>query len=117
VADGNALCFSAEAFDAVFISFTLELFDSDIPRVLAEIKRVLRFNGRLGVVAMAESERPGAMINLYRWMHRRWPHVVDCQPIDVVGILRLAGFEMQAIHLRSIWGLPVLATVCVKQQP
>jgi ubiquinone/menaquinone biosynthesis C-methylase UbiE len=114
VADGTALCFAAETFDAVFMSFTLELFDSGIPRVLAEIKRVLRFNGRLGVVAMADSEHRGAMLNLYRWMHRRWPHVVDCQPIDVVGALRVAGFDMQAIHSRSIWGLPVLVAVGVK---
>jgi ubiquinone/menaquinone biosynthesis C-methylase UbiE len=111
MADGGALCFAAEVFDAVFMSFTLELFDSDIPLILAEIRRVLRFDGRLGVVAMADSEGAGAMVNLYHWAHRHWPHVVDCQPIDVVGVLRRAGFETQAVHSAVIWGLPVIAAV------
>jgi ubiquinone/menaquinone biosynthesis C-methylase UbiE len=115
VADARVLCFDAEAFDAVFMSFTLELFDSQIPRVLAEVRRVLRAKGRLGVVAMANAEENSAMTDLYQWMHRHWPHVVDCQPIDVVGVLRFAGFKTQAHHSATVWGLPVIAAVGVKE--
>ena len=116
VADARFLCFGNDAFDAVFMSFTLELLDSDIPQVLTEIRRVLRPNGRLGVVAMATSDDPGAMINLYEWMHRRWPHIVDCQPTDVLRVLRGAGFDAHATNSVSICGLPVVGAVGAKTE-
>ena len=60
--DARSLCFRDAVFDAVLMSFTLELLEFiDIPRVLAEIARVLRSDGRLAVVAMAEAARPTTM--------------------------------------------------------
>lgn len=48
--DAASLPCASHIFNAVFISFTLELFDtSDIAKVLAEIYRVLKPGGRLGV--------------------------------------------------------------------
>lgn len=115
VGDARSLCFGNDAFDAVFMSFTLELLDAEISLVLAEIRRVLRRKGRLSVVAMATSEHGGAMIGLYQWMHRHWPHIVDCRPIDVLGVLRGAGFDAYATESATICGLPVVAAAAVKQ--
>ena len=48
VGDAGVLCFRSNVFDAVFMSFTLELFESAVPDVLAEVRRVLRDGGSTG---------------------------------------------------------------------
>ena len=50
------------------MSFTLELFESAISHVLAEVRRVLRVGGRLVLVAMAKADKTNAMIDLYGWL-------------------------------------------------
>jgi ubiquinone/menaquinone biosynthesis C-methylase UbiE len=102
-------------FDAVFLSFTLELFDTpDIPIVLGECRRVLRPGGRLGTVAMASRKRAGLMLRLYRWAHRRFPFAVDCRPIAARALVELAGFAVKNSEESSTWGLPVDILVAVK---
>ena len=117
IGDARALCFRSKAFDAVFLSFTLELFGDQMMQVLAEARRVLQDRGRIGVVAMAETGHSNPMIATYKWMHRRWPHVVDCRPIDVPGALRTAGFQVGAVHAMTIWSLPVIAVIGEKPAP
>lgn len=96
------------AFDAIFMSFTLELFaDAEMPRLLDECRRVLRADGRLGVVALAATDRPGPMTRLYAWAHRRFPAIIDCRPIPVATILAASGFQVVEIHRGSLWGLPI----------
>jgi ubiquinone/menaquinone biosynthesis C-methylase UbiE len=114
IGDARVLCFRSSVFDAVFMSFTLELFAGAIPNVLAEVRRVLRVGGRLGVVAMSDSSQTNGMIDLYEWLHRRWPHFIDCTPIDVVGVLQAARFQARTAHITAIWGLPVIAAIGVK---
>jgi len=110
--DARALPYADAAFAAAFLSFTLEIFaPPGLGRVLAEIRRVLRPGGRLGVVSLDGAGGPGTVVELYRWLHRHFPHFVDCQPIDVRGHLAAAGFAVQATRELSIWGLPVLAAV------
>lgn len=116
ICDASDLCFRSDVFDAAFMSFTLELFESAIPAVLFEVQRVLRVGGLVGIVAMAETSQTNAMINLYRWVHRHWPHFVDCRPIDVVGVLQSARFQTETAGATEMWSLPVLAAVGVKRR-
>ena len=93
----------------------LELFPvADIPEVLGEVRRVLRQGGRLGVVSMATprlGEQESALSHTYRWLHRHFPHIVDCQPIEVEHLVREAGFAPRELERMSIWTLPVVALV------
>ena len=114
--DARSLCFRDAVFDAAFMSFTLELFESaDIPVVLAEIRRVLRPAGRVAVVAMAKADRPTTMTDVYQWLHRHFPHFVDCRPISVFEVLEHAGFRTTRTDMMSIWGLPVASIVAFKR--
>lgn len=94
-------------FDVVFMSFTLELFDTpEIPVVLGECRRVLGSGGRLGVVAMARGEPPGVMERLYEWAHRKWPKYADCRPIYPALAVKETGFRILDVSQLSMWGLP-----------
>ncbi|OWK43676.1 class I SAM-dependent methyltransferase [Fimbriiglobus ruber] len=115
VGDARALPFAAGAFDAAYTSFTLELFPAaDIPVVLAEAKRVLQPGGRIGVVSMA-TVRPGhptsALERTYVWMHRHFPHLVDCRPIDTEAVVATAGFQVASVQDLEIWTMPVRVVV------
>lgn len=118
VADARQLPFADGRFDAVYTSFTLELFaDEEIPAVLAEIKRVLKPGGRLSVVAMAKpkaGEHVSILEKTYVWMHRHFPHIVDCHPIDVAGFVRGAGFTIAKETMMEIWSLPVASVVATR---
>ena len=106
--DAAHLAFADASLDAVFSSFTLELFDTPvIPVVLGECRRVLRDGGRLCVVAMSKVGKPGLMVKLYEWAHGRFPRYVDCRPIYAQSALQEAGFRLLDTTLRSVWGLPV----------
>ncbi|MBU6996196.1 MAG: methyltransferase domain-containing protein [Theionarchaea archaeon] len=106
--DGFNLPFKAHVFDVVFMSFTLELFDTpEIPVVLSECGRVLRKGGRIGVVAMSKKGSPSVMVNLYEWAHKMLPRYVDCRPIYVQEALRDANFSVVEGMVLSMWGLPV----------
>ena len=108
VGDARAMPFDARSFDAAFLSFTLELFsDADIPTVLDELRRVLRPGGRVVVVHMASTARHGRMERAYEWVHRHFPHFVDCRPIVAVEALREAGLQVVTVQQASVSGLPV----------
>jgi demethylmenaquinone methyltransferase/2-methoxy-6-polyprenyl-1,4-benzoquinol methylase len=117
IGDARVLSFRSNVFDVVFMSFTLELFESAIPDVLAEVRRVLRVGGRVGIVAMSDTGQTNAMIDLYQWLHRHWPQFIDCRPIDLVRLLRAANFHTSTTLATTIWGLPVMAAIATKASP
>jgi demethylmenaquinone methyltransferase/2-methoxy-6-polyprenyl-1,4-benzoquinol methylase len=114
--DGSALPYKSGSFNAVFLCFTLELFDTpEIPMVLAECQRVLQSPGRLGVVSMLKSEHQGSVERLYEWFHVHIPAYVDCRPIDAHRLIQEAGFSIEKCQVRSMWGLPLEISVASKQ--
>jgi ubiquinone/menaquinone biosynthesis C-methylase UbiE/prolyl-tRNA editing enzyme YbaK/EbsC (Cys-tRNA(Pro) deacylase) len=113
--DAQHLPFEDASFDAVFMSFTLELFDdAGIQRVLGECARVLRKGGRVGVVSLAKKECRA--VKIYEWFHSRLPAIVDCRPILVRQAFTASGFEIREVCEKAMWGLPVEIAVAVQPQ-
>ncbi|MCJ7549750.1 MAG: methyltransferase domain-containing protein [Anaerolineae bacterium] len=118
LADGARLPFAAGSFDAAFISFTLELFDTPLlPSVLASCRENLKPAGRLCVVALAKDLSGDALpARLYELAHRRLPRWVDCRPIFVGPLLQAHGFCIVASIRHAMWGLPVDVVLARKSE-
>jgi demethylmenaquinone methyltransferase/2-methoxy-6-polyprenyl-1,4-benzoquinol methylase len=111
--DGEKLPFADGSFDALFMSFTLELFDTPaVVPVLVECRRVLRAGGRLGVVGMSK-EGKGVLLELYEWTHKHFPNLMDCRPIFVRQAVEAAGFTIREARVEKMW-VPVEIVIGVK---
>ena len=106
--DALRLPFADNSLDAVFVSFTLELFETpELPLFVQEVRRVLKDDGRLGLVCMAQQEVPTLTARMYDWLHSRLPEIADCRPINGSTVLESQSFAIQSNEQLSIWGLPV----------
>ena len=112
--DAARLPYPDNSLDAVFMSFTLELFDTpEIPKVLTECKRVLRPGGRIVVAGMTKKDASGLVFMAYEWSHRHFPNFVDCRPIYVQRAIENAGFVVCKTLRMKIW-VPVAIVLGVK---
>ena len=114
--DAASLPYGDNVFDAVFMSYTLELFDTpEVSKVLKEVKRVLKQKGRLGVVSISRENGESKALRLYEWVHQKWPKYVDCRPIYLEQSLRDAGYEVRRKEkLKLLRLLPLEIVVAVK---
>lgn len=104
--DAVELPYASQKFDAILISFTLELFDTpEIPLVLRECLRVLRNDGRLSVVSLSKGNN-GPAVRVYERLHRVFPRFLDCRPIYLRQAVEEAGFEVDDWKEFSMFGLP-----------
>ncbi len=105
--DATRLPWPDQSMDALFMSFTLELFDTpEIPIVLRECRRVLRPSGRIAIAGLSKSGSGGRAVKMMEWGHRHFPNFLDCRPIYVRAALEQAGFNIQTALRRRLW-LPV----------
>jgi ubiquinone/menaquinone biosynthesis C-methylase UbiE len=102
--DALHLPYESESLDGIFMSFTLELFDTpDIPLVLAECKRVLRPAGRITVIGMSRISPEGLIMEVFEWTHRHFPNYLDCRPILVRQAIEDAGFQVCDSRIMKMW--------------
>ena len=94
-ADARALPFRAKSFDSLLNCYMIDLLpETEIPIVMGEFRRVLRSDGCLVLVAMAE-QRP-ALQRLWMTLYRRAPFLVgSCRPVDATKWLNGAVWELE----------------------
>lgn len=113
--DAARMTYADASMDAVFMSFTLELFDTpEIPQVLFECKRVLRPGGRIVVVGMSKQGNQDPLIGVFEWAHRHFPNFVDCRPIFVRDEMEQAGFRIARTVKKHMW-IPVEIVCGIKE--
>jgi demethylmenaquinone methyltransferase/2-methoxy-6-polyprenyl-1,4-benzoquinol methylase len=113
--DAEQLPYDSESIDGVFTSFTLELFDTpELPKVLAEWRRVLKLGGRLVVVAVSKEGEQGLVVKAFEWTHKHFPNLMDCRPIYVRRAMEAAGFKIQDAKIDHMW-VPVEMVLGIKE--
>jgi len=102
--DALHLPYESDSLDGIFMSFTLELFDTpEIPLVLDECKRILKPGGRITVIGMSRVLPEGLVMGIFEWTHRHFPNYLDCRPILVRQALEDSGFEIYESKIMKMW--------------
>jgi ubiquinone/menaquinone biosynthesis C-methylase UbiE len=113
--DASKLPFNDCTFDVVFMSFTLELFDTpEIPELISELLRVLKTGGSVGVASLSKIKGNPLALRMYECLHRKFPKYADCRPIYLEESLSKAGFRIRIKETYSLFALPVEIVVAYK---
>lgn len=106
--DALPLPYPESSFDVIFLSHSLEAFDTpEIPEVLAHCYRVLKSGGRICVIALAKRRKEGLGVKLFEWLHEKLPAVVDCRFIYVRDLLMEAGFKIEQVQEWTSFTCPI----------
>lgn len=112
--DAEDLPYEGESMDAVVMNFTLELFDiPNMQRVLEEVHRVLRHEGRIVVAGISKEGKQDFTVRAFEWTHRHFPNLMDCRPIYISRALGDAGFLVVDVAIEHMW-VPVEIVLAVK---
>jgi len=122
---GNVLDmpYKSDSFDVVFAVYVLDIMKiNDISRLLYQIKRVLKSDGRLILVAMTKEGKglTKIMRKLYEWLYQYWPttfgYHASSRPIYVDEEIEKADFEIINSKLTYIFtfGFPLKVIVAKK---
>lgn len=89
-----AIPYPAANFDLLLNGYMFDLMPyEDMPKILAEFKRVLKPGGRLVLVNMTSGEKPGSQI--YEWIYNRSPEFMGgCRGVHLSGLLAQTGFKV-----------------------
>ena len=116
--DATCLPFNESTFDAVFMSFTLEVFDTpDMPRMLAQIKEVLKPGGRLGIVDTSKENGKSVFVRGYEWLHKKCPKYLGSRPIYAEQCLVDAGYQIRSKEKVKVFRVPTDIIVAIKTLP
>ena len=110
IANANALNLpiKASTFDAIIFSFSLEIIpEKFINLALDECVRVLKPRGIVCITCMAEVPDKNFISVLYLWAHKKFPKVIDCQPISALHFLDKNRFMIFKEEISHLYGLPV----------
>ena len=85
-----------------------------IPMVLKEINRIIKPNGRLGVVSLSKENGNSRMLKAYEWIHIHFTKIADCRPIYVEQAIINVGNKIIYKENIKIFGLPgeIVISVC-----
>ena len=116
--DATCLPFEESTFDAVFMSFTLEVLDTpEIPGMLDQIKKLLKPGGRLGVIDMSKENGESVFLKVYEWLHNKCPKYVGSRPIYAEQCLIDAGYRIKSKEKIKIYRLPAEIIVATRAMP
>lgn len=109
-AQAQALPFAARSFDRLLSTYVLDLIPlTDIPRILAECRRVLRPGGRLVLVSLTEGVNLPSRLVVGLWKTAYAVHPLacgGCRPLQLTPLLQDAGFTVQQRQVLVQLGVP-----------
>jgi demethylmenaquinone methyltransferase/2-methoxy-6-polyprenyl-1,4-benzoquinol methylase len=107
-ADAAHLPLQENTFNAAFSTFTMEILTEDARfMALSSIFRVLEEGGYFCAAVISNQKNKNFVMLIYNYLRLKFPHIIDCQPIDLVIHLKATGFKVISSKIVFLWSIPV----------